>query len=442
MWTKFHLKNYKGYEDSGEQELRPLTLLIGPNGGGKSALLRFWMVLKQTVESSDTYTTLITSGEPEKAGYVDIGLYKEFVFKGDGKRNVEATLSWEPHPMRQEDLMDLSPLFLDFPLYFTFPLSLTFQLSYRSSGKQIVVNKVNYTENDASPLIALSRQGKGTYQPISPAIKPSELSPTKYYEPQKFYRLPPALLASVAPNLEDLWRRCVVSFETQVLDTFYLGPLREYPRRYYEATGERPIDLGNKGQKIGTVLYNEAKLVEQTNRWLQKLDIAQSFSLSRIAKGNLFHLNIQGKDQSHHVNLADYGFGVSQILPVIVESLYTPLGATLLIEQPEIHLNAHQQLELPNLFVDLIHKDWKQFIIETHSEYFLKRFATLVARGELDPKEIIIFYCHSDGSGSHLTPITLDKLGRASWWPADFLSEGFEGTAQHIEAMENLGDSE
>jgi predicted ATPase len=107
-----------------------------------------------------------------------------------------------------------------------------------------------------------------------------------------------------------------------------------------------------------------------------------------------------------------------------------------LIEQPEIHLNPHQQLELPNLFVEIIKTTAKQFIIETHSEYFLKRLGTLIAQQTLSPDDVIVYYCHTDEEGSHMQPIEFDDLGVASWWPEQFLSEGFEGAAEHLEAIE------
>ena len=113
-----------------------------------------------------------------------------------------------------------------------------------------------------------------------------------------------------------------------------------------------------------------------------------------------------------------------------------------MIEQPEIHLNAHHQLALPNFFVDIINTTRKQFIIETHSEYFLKRLSSLVAKKELASKDLIIFYCYADESGSHIKPITLDEMGRYSWWPEGFLSEGFEATEEHLDAIAQSTNSE
>ena len=448
MWTQIQLKNFRGYSDTGLQELRPLTILIGPNGGGKSTLLKLFMAFKQTAESSDNATTLITSVDLDKRGYVDLGLYPDYVYQGDTKRNIQVFLGWETPKKngRQKHLLDSDKV-----------RALNIQLAYRQIGKQVVVQELEYRglkqdiqasgadgETKGKILVSLSRQPRGAYKPDMPHKKEWKIGDrdaSKTYEPYKFYRFSPDFLADVTTRTEAELRSYVQEFENQLFQTYYLGPLRENPQRYYEATGERPDDLGIKGQKIGAVLYadkddNQEKIIKLTSKWLNELDIADSVSLSRIAKGNLFHLKIHGRNQKHDTNIIDYGFGVSQILPVIVESLYSPDNATLLIEQPEIHLNAHQQLELPNLFVELIKTSSKQFIIETHSEYFLKRLGTLVARQELSPEKVIVYYCHTDEEGSHMQPIKFDDLGVASWWPEQFLSEGFEGAAEHLEAME------
>ena len=78
----------------------------------------------------------------------------------------------------------------------------------------------------------------------------------------------------------------------------------------------------------------------------------------------------------------------------------------------------------------------KQIIVETHSEYFLKRLSTLVAKGQFNHERVIIYYCYADQNGSHIQPINLDEKGRYAWWPKDFLAEGYVGTAEHMEAMQ------
>jgi predicted ATPase len=441
MWTRISLKNFKGYKDTGELALRPLTILIGPNGGGKSTLLQFLMALKQTAESTDTSTTLITSIDKEKSGYVDLGLYKDYVYMGEVERSVEFFLGWDaPNGAHAKERQ---PATVSEPR----ARAIALQLDNKRPGNQVVVKSLSYYAQDhiaddaVEPLVRLERLDKAAYEAHLPAEWQGSTLKQKNreYEPQKFYRFSPQLLGDLPSDTEARLREYASEVEIRLLNTFYLGPLREQPQRYYVATGERPNDLGIKGQRIGTVLYAEAEgdLIQQTSLWLRRLGIAESVSLSRLAKGNIFHLNIHGKNQRQNVNIADFGFGASQILPVIVESLYAPPGSTLLVEQPEIHLNAHQQLELPNFFAEMFGQgQGKQAIVETHSEYFLKRISTLVAKGQLDPERVIVYYCHADQDGSHIEPITLDEKGRYAWWPEDFLAEGYEGSVEHMDAMQ------
>lgn len=436
MWSKLRLRNFKGYADTDILSLRPLTILIGPNGGGKSTILKFFMTLKQTVESTDTRTPLISSVDEEKGGYVDIGLFKDYVYMGKEKEIIQFELQWDNQDDPRVSLGKEYGYFVD---------GIKVGLKRGQRKNEVVVESLKYLYGpNQQELVTLSRGERAAYNATIPNFSVSnELSKgKKEFSPQKFYRFSPQMLKVIPPDREEFLRRYASEFEKAILRTYYLGPLRQNPQRYYLATGETPDDLGLKGQKIGTVLYANpgGNLLNQANHWLRELDIVNTLKLSRISRGNLFSLDVIGRNQRYAVNISDYGFGASQILPVIIESLYSPSASTILVEQPEIHLNAHHQLKLPNFFASQVHHQAntsKQFIIETHSEYFLKRLSTLVAKKELLPTEISILYCYADDTGCHIKPIDLDEQGRYSWWPKDFLSEGFEGSAEYIEAIQS-----
>ena len=123
------------------------------------------------------------------------------------------------------------------------------------------------------------------------------------------------------------------------------------------------------------------------------------------------------------MSLHDVGFGVSQLLPIIVQSL-TKEPQTILLEQPELHIHPRLQADLGNLFAEGALERQKQFIIETHSEHLVLRLQRLVREGKLFPEEISILYVSPGGEGSVVTPLRLDEDGDfIDEWPDGFFPE-------------------
>ena len=436
MWTGFQLKNFKGYRDTGSQQLRPLTILMGPNGGGKSTLLKFLMMLKQSAEYTGTPAgPLITSVKNEREGYVDLGQFADYAYRGRSNAVIEMFLSWQPTRLSGESGIDIAAAA---EVY-----AMRVELRH-AAKKRVVVNRLDYCDHDGQDLVALTRDDQEYHLAIRDEWRDQELKDrSREYEPESFYRFPSALLNDLPSTTVRRLRRYSIELYTRLQNTLYVGPLRAQPERLYLVSNQRPGDLGVRGQNLDKVLYAEAdsKLIARTNHWLKRLGLADSIQLARSAGDDSFRIKIQGIGQKQVVDLVDFGFGASQVLPVIVECLYAMPGSTILIEQPEIHLNAHHQLELPNFFTEIIHQK-KQCIVETHSEYLLKRLGTLVARQEIKPEDVIVLYCFADNTGTHIEPITLDAAGQYSWWPTGFLAEGFEGAAEHLEELEKLSADE
>ena len=123
-------------------------------------------------------------------------------------------------------------------------------------------------------------------------------------------------------------------------------------------------------------------------------------------------------------NLADVGYGCSQILPILVAGFSRPKGTTLVIEQPELHLHPKAQAELGTFLFDL----WKrnmQLFIETHSEHLLLRLQSHIASGELHPSEVMVYYVYTDQNkkkDAKLLPIGSDGIFMQEW-PEGFFPE-------------------
>jgi predicted ATPase len=237
----------------------------------------------------------------------------------------------------------------------------------------------------------------------------------------------------------------------------YLGPLRDEPKAIYPMTGYNdPKDVGFKGEYTAAVLENhkhervrylsadrfpfstrsknelqQTSLAEAVTDWLRHLGIANE--LATQDKGKLGHeltISTGGSQQLH--DLTHVGVGVSQALPIVVSSLLAPSGATLIFEQPELHLNPRVQTRLADFFVSLM-LSGKQCIIETHSEYLISRLRLLAAMADdvAIAANTKIYFVEKPGVESVYREVTISETGGIKSWPAGF----FDETEKNSEAI-------
>ena len=100
-------------------------------------------------------------------------------------------------------------------------------------------------------------------------------------------------------------------------------------------------------------------------------------------------MRIQRTAESASVFLTNVGFGVSQMLPVLVLLLYMPEGSTVVLEQPEIHLHLAVQAGLADVFVDAIKRRNLQIMLESHSEHPLQRLQRRMTEFTLNPEKVV-----------------------------------------------------
>ena len=123
--------------------------------------------------------------------------------------------------------------------------------------------------------------------------------------------------------------------------------------------------------------------------------------------------------------ITDVGFGVPQILPVLVLCFYVPEGSTIILEHPEMHLHAAAQSGLADVLIDAHKKRGVQILMESHSEPLLRRLQRRVAEEKITPREIGLHFCKASGSNSTLTPLNIDPFGVIQNWPKDFFGDEF-----------------
>jgi predicted ATPase len=171
-------------------------------------------------------------------------------------------------------------------------------------------------------------------------------------------------------------------------------------------SGKRTLNLSdtNSGLTIFRTLngVQQLKLTEFLKKWLINFEIADDISFEKHEQIISVYLHKKGEKY----NLADDGFGVSRILPLLIEigiistknfdSFFNShSSSTLIIEEPELGLHPALQSKLADLFLDAYNTFNIQTIIETHSEYLIRRYQVLIAQEKMQSNDIQLYYMNS-----------------------------------------------
>jgi predicted ATPase len=168
--------------------------------------------------------------------------------------------------------------------------------------------------------------------------------------------------------------------------------------------------------------------------WLQELGLIYSFKLEPVAKGsNLYRVSARTSPSSSEVLITDVGFGVSQVLPVLVLCFYAPEGSTILLEQPEIHLHPSAQAGLADVLVDAVQRGGVQIVLESHSEHLLRRLQRRIAEEKIDADDVALYFCHRKDGWSEADRLNLNLYGYIENWPEGFFGDQME----EVSAMAN-----
>ncbi|OQX24781.1 MAG: hypothetical protein BWK80_19030 [Desulfobacteraceae bacterium IS3] len=224
-------------------------------------------------------------------------------------------------------------------------------------------------------------------------------------------------------------------------NVIYIAPLRNKPERYYIYGGQNPKDVGYAGEMTADVLFANSEILNAVNKQFDKLGIGYEIQIPRLYDENqtqikdVFALQLKHKQTGVVItSLNDVGFGISQIFPIVVQSMFSKEKA-LIIEQPELHLHPKLQAELGDMFINsALGAQKNNFIIETHSEHLILRILRRIretADEELPeeimpitPEDIAVLYVQSGEKGSKVIHIPVTKNGRFNIpWPEGFFAE-------------------
>lgn len=403
---------------------RGLTVLVGANSSGKSSIMQPLLLMKQTIEAP----------------------YDPGVFRLDGP-NVKFTSAsefWSRGSNATAYSCDITVGFSE--RYIT--------ASYELNEKKLQIAEMTYGK-------------KERHLTLRSYMKPAEKSNSiETYTPRTAEMIDNLQKQGVEIRYTLVRSRCFLEFEVSTADNFgifevisdddkpvrlieriiHLPGLRGFPNRTYPlvATGnsyagtfdnytasiltkwrteedERLIRVGQVLEQLGLTWKVEPYALNDT-----QIEIRVG-RLPKPARGGAKDL----------VNLADVGYGVSQVLPVITAVLAAEPGQLVYLEQPEIHLHPRAQIELARFIAKAVVERGIQVVVETHSSLFLLEVQTLVARNAIAQDKVDLHWFARNKNG--MTTITRAKLrndGSFGDWPQDFGAVELEAQSAYLDAAE------
>ena len=421
MLNRLKLSNFKAWREA-DLALGRITGFFGTNSAGKSSLLQFLLLLKQTKNATDRGLVLDFGG-PENLA--NLGTFSDVVHRRDKRRKMHWWLDWTlPNAARDETGVD----------------ALKLECSVGIQDETLSVRRMVY-EHDG--VYSYSSKGggfdlvaKGGREIRRAKGRPSELPP-----PVKTH-LFPSQVRTAYQNM-DFLGDFELAYEHLMDSIYYLGPLRVYPQRQYHWTGASPSDVGPRGEfAMDAILAatrdpNGRRTLRPRGRgvhpkpfqsviahWLKELDLIDGFSLDEIGDGtNLYRAMVKTTSRSVPTPLTDVGFGVSQVLPVLVLLYYVPEGSTVLMEQPEIHLHPAVQSGLADVMLNVAKVRDLQIVVESHSEHLMRRLQRRVAEGEAAAADVRLYFVSLERGTAHASDLLLNEWGEIENWPQNFFGD-------------------
>ncbi|RST86485.1 DUF3696 domain-containing protein [Aquibium carbonis] len=441
MLVELQVKNFKAWQDTGSIRLAPLTVIFGGNSSGKSSLGHLLLALKQTVQISDRKRALHLGDENS---LIDLGTFADCVHGHNLTLPIEFALKWRlPNRLHVKNPLTRSEDYSGDHLY------LHSTLRADKSG-QPIAEKVEYKlfdGNIAALEITHGRKGSGGFLEASP-LRLVHAQGRKWpaEPPEKFYRFADRTLLRY--QNADFLAEFALETERILDELYFLGPLRSPPRRVYQWSGDSPPDVGQQGESAIAALLSAAAEGRKLNRghkrskmrfdefiasWLVDLGIIANFRVKAVAEGRKeYEVLVKTQTTAPEVKLTDVGFGVSQVLPALVQAFYSPVGSTVWMEQPEIHLHPKAQSVLADAFISAIHSYEEgaprrtQLVIETHSEHFLNRLQRRVAEGAIQKEEVAVYFVRNRRGFTEIEDLQINEDGEIINWPENFFGDEME----------------
>jgi predicted ATPase len=225
-------------------------------------------------------------------------------------------------------------------------------------------------------------------------------------------------------ELADAFR---VSSRTLSQDVFASAPVRTQPLRTYT-----PSELLASSEGSHVPLELSRAKARDPERWSmlrqglisfgESSGLFSDIDIRQLGKGDIDPFQIMVRINGPAMNLADVGYGISQVLPIVYQVQHSSRHGTYLLQQPEVHLHPRAQAELGSLLAATVaeKRGKPMFVVETHSDYLVDRIRIEVANRRISPGDVTIIFFQRDQHGSTANNLFVNDRGEIKDVPDEF----------------------
>ncbi|MDR9865163.1 AAA family ATPase [Pseudomonas baetica] len=369
MITKIELSNFKCFNLL-KLPLSELTLLAGSNASGKSSLLQALVILHQTIRENEWSTRLILNGS-----ILNLGTVQDVVNKIHGRNDFELSLtdeesrySWSFTGERPEMSMTVKYI--------------------APSTNEAVLNKLIPFSAAETPKICKSLE-------YLSYITAERIGPRDFYP------------------LED----------RSTIQT--VGPKGEHAVSCLSRLAEKAVHE--------SICINDTPptLMRQVEAWMQQFFPGCGIEVVPIARMNAVSLGIRTSPETDYHRPINVGFGLTQVLPILVAVLSAAPGDLILIENPEVHLHPAGQAMMGS-FLATAASTGAQIVIESHSDHVLNGIRRIVRKKILQPNQVALhFFRPAKPEQDQVISPQIDQSGNIDSWPEGFFDQ-FDKDMNHF----------
>ena len=413
--TQFTMEEVRCFAERQQFEIRPLTFLVGENSTGKTTALACFQVLANYLKSGEVdfnaipysmgiFQDIVRNSRP-KGNAFKLG----FTFTGD-REDVEYTVEC----VQKKD--GFEPAIESVTIKFT-DGEIIFQ------KKDTLGKGINLTSFDE----ARNQYDRNQYHVDIESIFFDNASLSlllNYYRSIRQSEGENSLAEYIKKKYEDIGGMEGL----HDISVFSTSPVRSRPKRTYDPTREfndpEGSDVPMRLMRIESTKKDEWEALKQalvefgkSSGLFQNIEIQTPGG----SMGAPFQLKV--KVRGPNSNIIDVGYGVSQILPILVHIL-SPSPSQwqktfFLLQQPEVHLHPKAQAQLSSLLATSANGD-QSFIVETHSDYMIDRARIEIRKGTINPKDVSLIYLEPKRRFVNVHNISFDKTGNMVGVPPNY----------------------